>query len=467
MPIDFNRYFATASPRGGTMNRPDTPRAGASTSPIAGYGFGAEAGASVVRRAEPRAVVNSALQALKALGPRLTPAQRTSIGILEDYDFWRTQARTNHDISSEIDPDFNARDLNMHLALARRPSFILLKPVLDELGTAAPACPTEMALARTRGERATITAQVAVAYEQAQAVKARAIEEAWVGNRICPLTLEPENFAHFLESNRDLLTNVIANCAAPPRIDLLEHDLAELASQYLAERGMLPSGMAAEDITEDIADAINGDPVSVRIVPGNHKPQHVVFGDEDSGVCFIALPESSIMDVEYDPADMFFSKAGLTEDFACCELQEQAASVFLQHLFFALAQIEQAAVLSKATDDQTLPDNIPAMKSLIEHHYEGSELLGDECGDDTDVTQRSDCLANLSRIRRFANIHDSNNAEPLIANSVLNYWIKGVEFSNDALALSNPQDRMERAQLSVVSDALRATGVFKTLPENR
>lgn len=453
MPLDFNRSFAALSLNGAGRTEPTSMPAAGAAAP--------GAGADDIRRTQPRVIANSALQALKALGPRLTPAQRTSIGILESYDNWRTEARTNGDMFDAA--LFEEDDRGVQMTLARRPSFLLIKPMLDDLGPVVPRGASEMGLPRTIEERTALTAQVAAVHEQVETIKSRAIDDAQAGRRLCPMTLETELFHEFLTEHRPLLQRIIANSGSLATKDDLEHDLAMLADDYLKACGLHLPGLAQEDIPEELLGELTNAPVIVEIVNGHRDPDHQLLGDEESGCCLITLSRSGIAAVAHAPDYVFHSEFGLTEDFARCAPGERAASMYLQHLFHELAQIEQSATLAEATDDNTILDNRPALHTLLENRYDGSLRLGDDCEDDTS-TQRGNSLSNLARMRHFVGIHDQDNGTPLLTDPALNKWVKGTEFMNDTACLTTPNRRLERAQIGAVSDALRATGVFTTLP---
>lgn len=453
MPIDFNRSFASMSLDGAGRVSPPAIPAGAPGVP--------DAGADNIRRTQPRIIANSALQALKALGPRLTPAQRTSIGILENYAGWRTGARTNGDMFDNVVQEQTTRETQM--TLARRPSFLLIKPMLDDLDTLVPSGASEMGLPRTIEERTALTALVAAAHEQVETLKNRAVDDAVAGQRLCPLTLETELFAGFLNENRTLLEHIIDNSNSLATKGTLEKDLATLADNYLKGCGLHLPGLEPEDIPQELAGDLTGAPVIVEIIDGYDEPGHELLGNEESGCCLITLSRRGLTAVAHAPDYMFHSEFGLTEDFARCAPNERAASMYLQHLFFELAQIEQVATLGELTDNETILEHRPAMHTLMENHYEGSMQLGDDCEDNTS-TQRGNSLSSLARMRHFVGMHDQDNGTPLLTDPALNKWVKGTEFSNDTACLTTPVRRIERAQITAVSDALRATGVFTTLP---
>jgi hypothetical protein len=121
MPLSFSSTFAALDLRDARFGEPANSQSGPATS---------RNDVAEGRRAEPRAVTNSALAALRALGPRLTPAQRTSIEIFEGYDDKRQRANPNRNLFANGAPE--EIDLDGRTPPARRARFLLVKPAPEE-----------------------------------------------------------------------------------------------------------------------------------------------------------------------------------------------------------------------------------------------------------------------------------------------------------------------------------------------
>lgn len=163
---------------------------------------------------------------------------------IRDFRARRRGAPANGAIVSPYQLPHNP-DSGTRTALRRRASFLLIRDVLIDLGSAANHyIATRQGEGLTQCERQLLGEQVAAEYAQVQTGRQALLEKMQRGEYFLPLVLQPQAFEQFLKINRPLLQNIEAACTytEPYRKQALNQNLTAFAAVYLDATGRLPSG---------------------------------------------------------------------------------------------------------------------------------------------------------------------------------------------------------------------------------
>ena len=348
-----------------------------------------------------RSAANSALVQLKSMSARLTPTQRNSIALMENLRTARDEARSNRDLFVPA-AVAHANGEDERKTLARRPSFLLAAPILEDMETVRPDSLEECARGLSVGEKRVLTAQTAILRAQIKTQEQIVLAEARAGTRLCPLTLEHQDFAEFLDAQRPQLLETIRACSLPERQRkrALDSTFSNLATAYLANRGIHLTGISREEtVINEQGIRFDDSPVSVQLIPGEGLPKHVILDEDDEVACFLFIRTDGIDATADDPTSLSSSEFGLSKEFAQCNVTERTAAMFLQHLFCELSVMELEMKFMTAPDEVTDDASSPEARTGDDLCYDGTAVFGDECESLNSATQRKETIKSLGLVR--------------------------------------------------------------------
>lgn len=412
--------------------------------------------------ASAQRTADGALGRLQAMRRSLTDGQKSHLSVIENCNRLRGSARTNGDI---VRPPAGAvPPIGERITLARSPSFLLADPVLSNMGDAMPRDTTGFARPLSAADQALLTAQVANIRLQIKTNQQQAADQARRGERICTLPFDAQRFDAFLDRHKPLLRQVVAafERGGEDRDTVLESGLASLATDYLRTVNRLPSGLAEGEYINMDGVLFDSAPVSVALIPEKGMVDRSVIdcGDSDKLIIWIktggldALPDDAMVADE--------GLEGWSEQLAGCTVAQEQAGVILQNLFFALATTEETQCLDeeRAAERRGTAMSAAARRTDADFDYEGSAAIGDDFDDEDGASQRSASVVPMTALAFRAQVYEDIHGTPLLTDPQLDRWVNSPALDSDLLSLVNPSFRMRMAQIDVVAEALRRTGVF-------
>jgi hypothetical protein len=275
----------------------------------------------------------------------------------------------------------------------------------------------------------------------AESMKLSAVENAKLGRRALPLSLDNARFATFLRNQESQLQAVVECCRNPHGSEArLQRILTQLANDYLAVNNRKPDSMLVE-----IAE-FNG---------GTQQKTYDCTGNQE--VAGLKIHRNLLTG----------SLANYQNRLARFRDQPEAkqrASMILQTVIGAMTDLEEWIV---AGGRHVVPGSQASQASMLgtraEHEYGGSPALGDTVEDSRfGPSQRKARLFAVAQLPQIAGQYQNKHGVPLVDDRNLQQWIgSGAKFADDIRIMQNPGSRLRIAQIDSTATALLNTETFR------
>lgn len=410
-----------------------------------------------------RAAALAALRGVQRLRGRLTGAQAAAVDIAERVEDIGYRHQTNRDQVMVRPGPLNARE---EACLARRPSFLKVSPILEDMLGEMPKEFDEMERPATPRTRALLTAQIALIRHQIIHDQAYAIEAASEGDRLKPLPLDTVAFGRFIDTQKPLIRETISACRLPvaERHPRLQTIFEAIGTNYLRETGHLTDGFPPGTVFESQGLLFDHAPVSVVIKDDSGIAVSSVTGFDMESSRIMWLKAGGLNDIPGEEVEPCREPIGHRSAFAGASTPQRLASAYLQQLFISLSGAEEMAESEEGVLDVN-NDIHPILGTAAEKTYQGALEMGDDCDRHSMPNQREAFSVPLRLLPLRAAAQQEMRGEPLLLDPALEAWITGPELGADLLGFVAPSHRLQIAQMDAVSQALRNTGLFSG-PQN-
>lgn len=403
---------------------------------------------------------NPALEHLQKRNFCLTSLQKIVVGSVEQFYENSAEPKRNLDLGLSAGMHTNETLTDaQERTLERRASFLLIRDAMEGL---KPLIGNILQDANAHEHSMTTVAVNAVACSvksHAEQVKAIALQEARISERICPLTLLPNNFGDMLRRNTLNLAQVVTACHLPvaEREAALKPLLEQLAASYFRhsmEAPGVPRSMPHKIIVS-MGDTARSD---VHVNPFREKTIRLSIDSADiDQLCGGPLPGAG--ECENDETLL---RVHLLQGFQNHSSEKKRAALYLQLLWCEVADVQRALELrSLDGPNHSAAAYQAAARTREALHYPGSHECGDQVGSEADLgVQRRAATTAMESLPDVDRSFKKRFGSSLFIDARVGAWTQSTAYRFDLRMLRQPRDRLLLQAIPITGSALLGTSVF-------
>ncbi|MES2830731.1 MAG: hypothetical protein V4695_01910 [Pseudomonadota bacterium] len=413
---------------------------------------------------EPIGRVNNALLELRGRRSMLGPTQREAVDKIGMFYNLTTTAVKNEDIYRIPDRERKRMPDRDRLTLKRSASYLLNSSALHTLHDEVEKIPYEAGMIGHSTSTMMVNAIANSVKFQTEHIKDAALAEARRGERICPMTLQPQLLRSYLREHDHLFERLILACDLPAsaRDRVAAPVLQKLAVAYFdASVGYPGAPTTRPDQIE-----VNVGSVDECTIEEDRRNQIklTITLDNNNLAQFCNSPLPLMEDCE-NRKDVF--RAHTLQGFGDHEPRKKMAAFYVQALLQKLSDTQENMGLgdlqNKLRDRSArIKAQQAASRTLSEMSYEGSEGFADGVAwENGQPSMRSVATRKMKQLWVLDNEFKSKYGSQLITSPRINDWIHSPSSAMDLMALEKPAVRLQIQVPSLTGQALLETPAFK------
>ena len=385
---------------------------------------------------------NPALAQLKRFGPRMSEQEGETTCRIDKFYNDKQTARTNQELGYDVPSGPASRQNSaVQATMRRRPSFLLNNDAMACLAGPLNELAEESAYTADSRAKLEINAIVNSVKSQVEHVMSAAVQDAQRGDRICPLSLQPEKFPAFLAANSGLVRAIVNVCQypQPSRDRLLEPALQNFAKAYFSASVNFPG--AAKLRPENVHVYLNSTANSRVGIDFVGRPTAKLAIDSESvdQLC------NELDDLEEPPDDGRGTyQLHLLTGFENQPMDKRRAGLYLQMLLVEAAQVEEEMGVDSANmPEHGAPAQRAARRTLEEWRYKGNEDFGDSVEREPGEPSQREMVTRMIEMMPHLNVAIAiDSGAPLITMPKVQEWLHSTDLSFDLRALNQPSARL-------------------------
>lgn len=331
-----------------------------------------------------------------------------------------------------------ARQAGLDVAMTgRRASFASIARQADDLVKIVRVADDIAGVKMNRESRQVLAGVLDTLKLGAESMKLSAVENARLGRRALPLSLDSPRFSEFLRTHDHALQEVVDCCRNPRDSEArLQQVLTRFAVDYLSVNNQRPDRTLVQ---------------FAEFSGGTQQKSYDCTGPQETAT--LKLHRSLLMGGMQNWQNRLARFKDQPE-------AKQRASMILQTVIGGLTDLEEWIVA--AGKHPTAGGQARMMGTREEHEYGGNPRLGDTVEDSQyGPSQRQNRLYPVVRLPEIAQQYESKHGMPLVNNRNLQAWIQSKGFGDDMRLMLNPASRLRIAQTDSTATALLNTDTFR------